>query len=271
MKPILGIREKSINKVVLLSIYDIEANPSQPRKFFNTAQLQSLADSIKQNGILQPITVRRKEAAGKYELISGERRLRAAKLAGQYEVPCIIMRADEEKSAVLALLENVQREDLSFIEEAKALALLMEKTGFTQDELAKKLGKAQSTVANKLRLLKFSSAEMELLSQGMLTERHARALLRLEEPDTRKKALEQVIHKKYTVAQTENYIKALLNRKKKPSTRIFVVKDIRIFFNTINRAIDTMKKAGIAAEAVKQENSDFIEYTVKIPIERARA
>ena len=168
-------KERVVNNVVLIQIKDINKNPAQPRVLFSKEDLKDLAESIKYNGLLQPITVRINEN-NEYELVSGERRLKAAKLAGNEEVPCIVVKTDEEQSAVFALLENIQRKDLNFFEESLAISKLIKKWNMTQDEVATKLGKAQSTVANKLRLLKFTDEQKARILANNLTERHARAL-----------------------------------------------------------------------------------------------
>ena len=218
-------REKQIHKVVLLPVSSIIPNRSQPRKNFDEVSLYSLSQSIKENGILQPICVRRKGAT--YEIISGERRCRAAKLAGLSEVPCIVMEVDEERSAVLALVENIQRSDLGFFEEALAINELITNFGLTQQEAAKKLGKAQSTIANKLRLLRFTDSERTLLAGSGVSERQARALIRIDDDDLRSKALYEVVRKRLNLEQTEQLVAEVLSGvdkpKRKTSSSIFKI------------------------------------------------
>ena len=258
-------KEKTINKVVLVDADQIVPNPNQPRRVFSEEKIKQLADSILQNGLLQPLTVRKKTDGG-YELICGERRLRASKKAGMEQVPCIVLETDERQSAVLALIENIQRSDLNFFEEAYAIRNLIVEWGITQEEASVKLGKAQSTVANKLRLLKLDEAEQEMILENGLTERHARALLKIENPLLRRTALARIADKKMNVGQAEKYIEELLIEPRPEKKRILLIKDVRLFLNTINKALDTMKRAGIPAEAVKKQEDGFIEYLVRIPL-----
>lgn len=261
-------REKTIGKVMLIDIHQIVPNPSQPRRYFAEDELEELANSIRQNGLLQPLTVR-KNRQDQYELISGERRLRAGKLAGLTQIPCILVETDERQSAVFALIENIQRADLNFFEEAKAIMNLIAEWGITQEEASEKLGKAQSTVANKLRLLRLEEAEQQAILINGLTERHARALLKIEDPALRMQALDQIIQKKMNVSQAEEHIRRLLQPSKGHQRRVVLIKDVRLFLNTINRALDTMKQAGIPAEAEKKQDDRYIEYVVRIPMRYA--
>lgn len=256
---------KVINKVVLIPIGEISPNRAQPRQVFDTAELESLSSSIRENGILQPLTVRQ-NYAGKYELIAGERRLKASKMAGLTSVPCIIMETDERQSAVFALLENMQRSDLNYFEEAQAIQSLIFEWNVTQEEAAKRLGKSQSTLANKLRLLRFEQPQREKIFNAGLTERHARALLKLDDPMEIDKAVYYIAAKKLNVKQTEKYIEQLQQTQSKHNHNIIpVIKDVRLFINTINKAIDTMKLAGVQATAERVDGKDCIEYIVKIP------
>ena len=268
MSGIFGSKEKVLNKVVQISVDEIVPNPHQPRRNFDDSELQMLCESIKQNGILQPLTVRKSEKY--YELISGERRLRAAKLAGFSDVPCIIIDVTERNSAVLALVENIQRQDLSFFDEAYAIEKLIDFYGMTQEDAAIKLGKAQSTIANKLRLLKFSEDEMNLITNGNLTERHARALLRLKNKDERAIAIERIVKYGLNVERTEALIEQILETQKEHESlkrRSGAFKDVRLFVNTINKAIETMRAAGINADSKKTQTDGYIEYIVRIPVE----
>lgn len=242
----------------------IYPNPNQPRREFNKDELNSLADSIRVSGLLQPITVRQGEN-GLYELVAGERRLRAARIAGIPRIPCIEIRVCSDESAILALIENIQRSNLSYFEEAEGIARLMTQLGANQEEIAHRLGKAQSTLSNKLRLLRLSPDIRKKISQASLTERHARALLKLENSDLQRKALKQIIDKQMNVTEADKLIEKLNKPKPPKKTRqMVVVKDIRIFMNTISHAMDTMKRAGIAAVSEKNETEDYIEYHVKI-------
>ena len=260
-------REKEINKVLEISVSVIKPNPSQPRKHFYSDELTKLAKSISQEGILQPLIIRMND--GEYQLVSGERRLRAAKIAGLKTVPCIIVNMTERNSALMALVENIQREDLSFFEEAGAIQSLISVYGMTQEDAAIRLGIAQSTVANKLRLLKIPSDEQQVIMDMGLSERHARALLRLKSKSDRVDVLERIHKYKLNVEMTEAYISKLLEgRQKKESykKRSPVLKDVRLFVNTINKAIEVMRLSGIEANSKKTQTENEITYTITIPI-----
>ena len=259
-------KERVISNVVLLPIKDIVKNPAQPRVIFSKDDLKNLAESIKYNGILQPITVRINKD-NLYELVAGERRLKAAKLAGNTEVPCLILKTNEEQSAIFALIENLQRKNLNFFEEALAISKLIKKWNLTQDEVAIKLGKAQSTVANKLRLLKFSDEQKATILTNNLTERHSRALLKISSDEKIDELLKIIVEKKLNVSQTEELVEKCLDNdvKKTKKTFIPIIKDVRIFYNTINKAVKTMRKAGVMAKVQKTEEEGYIKYIVKIP------
>ena len=251
-------------RVIYLHPDVLHPNPNQPRKRFSPDGLEELAASIREHGVLQPLTVRKVD--GSFELVSGERRLRAARMAGLSEVPCIVIDVDGVCSSLLALVENLQRRDLDFLEEAMALDRLIHTYDLSQDEAARRIGKSQSAVANKLRLLKLSPRLRDRLRQNGLTERHARALLRLETEEQQWEVLEYVIDHHLTVAQTEAYIEARLTppppRKKKPT---FILKDVRLFLNTVTKGLSMMKDAGVNAEYGRQETEDAILLTIKIP------
>lgn len=258
---------KTLNRVVLLPAEEIVSNPAQPRRIFELNDLECLAESIRQNGILQPLTVRI-NFDNQYELISGERRLKAAKLAKLKMVPCIILDTNSKQSAVFALIENIQRRDLNYFEEALAIRNLIVEWGITQEEASKRLGKAQSTIANKLRLLKFTEQQQKKILQYELTERHARALLKL--PDSQ--AVDKVIHciasKQLNVKQTEEYVETFLKQEVKATPKFIpVIKDVRVFFNTMDKAVKLMQKSGILASAEKVTSPDYIQYIVKIPVQ----
>lgn len=267
-------KEKVINKVVSLPVDKIVPNPAQPRQNFAEEDLRELADSIRENGVLQPITVRR-GADGGYELISGERRLRASKMAGRAEIPAILVDSSSRQSAIYAILENIQRRDLDIFEEAKALQMLIHEWGVTQEEAARKLGRAQSTIANKLRLLSLGEEERRFILEHNLSERHARALLTVPDSGERMEILRKAVEQRMNVAQLEQHIQrraaAPAPVKEEPKRRVLIVKDVRIFLNTINKAIDTMKNAGIPAVAERHEESGCIEYRVRIPIQNHTA
>lgn len=260
---------KKDNKISEIPIIKIRPNKSQPRHVFNEDELAALSRSISENGVLQPITVRRISAT-EYELIAGERRLRASVLAGLKKIPCIVIKCSDKESAVFALLENLQRSDLGFFEEARGISKLIRRFGLTQEEAARKLGKSQSTIANKLRLLKLTYEEQEWILNAGLTERHARALLRIGDKDVRREALSKIISDKLNTQQTDSLVSIMLKTLEQPVIRQkgiskVVIKDVRIFVNTINKAIDTMRLAGIDAQSNKTDNESFIEYTIRIP------
>ena len=226
-------KAKEVNKVLLLPLNRIRPNPNQPRAIFDDRDIQELADSIMANGLLQPISVRESEYG--YELVAGERRTLAFKRLGEEYIPAIVTDYSDRESAIFALLENLQRKDLSFLEEAYGIARLMEENRLTQSETARYLGKAQSTVANKLRLLKYPIAVQRKLMETCLTERHARALLPIEDESTLLLAIDHVYRKELTVQETEAYVEELLSPKKMTRINLIIVKDVRIFQNTINK------------------------------------
>jgi ParB family chromosome partitioning protein len=266
----LNYIQKGDNRITEIPTVKIRPNKTQPRKIFDEDKLRELARSIEENGVLQPLTVR-KVGQSEYEIIAGERRLRASVMAGYSRVPCIIIKCNDRESAMLALLENLQRCDLGIFEEARGISRLIRRYGITQEQAAKKLGKSQSTIANKLRLLNLSYDEQDWIVQAGLTERHARALLRIYDQELRKEALSKIIAQNLNVTQSEKLIDEMLynpkDEKQKGSQKV-VIRDIRIFVNTINKAINTMKLAGINAECRHRDSGDYIEYTVRIPKNR---
>lgn len=252
-------------QIILVPQEDIYPNPNQPRKRFDFDELEGLAQSIRQNGMIQPIAIRINEN-GQYELISGERRLRASRLVGIPKIPCIIMEANDSKSALFALIENIQRTDLGFFEEAQAIEKLITEHGMTRDEVCKKLGKAPPTISNKLRLLRLPEEIRLKIVQENLSERHARELLRLTTLNQVERALSIIADRHLTVAESEKLITQILNndcKRKQPPMKLF--KDVRIFVNTLNHAVDTMRRAGIEADSAKSETDEYIEYIVRIP------
>ena len=257
-------------RVLELQIANIRPNPYQPRRAFDEESLRELASSIQHHGILQPLTVR-SAGDGKWELVAGERRLRAAKLAGLEKVPCIRREADDRESALLALVENLQRRDLHYLEEAAAIAAYIRQTGITQEEAAAQLGRSPSALANKLRLLRLSPACRELLVQNGLTERHARCLLRLEDEEERLAALRHIADKQLNVAQAEQYIDqrlAQLQSTPPKRRRTFILKDVRLFLNSLDRGLRLVREAGVDARTERQETEDAILLTIRIPKQR---
>ena len=264
------------SRIVWIATDKIRPNRSQPRVNFESNAALRLADSVRRYGILQPLTVRVIENAqdGRcFELIAGERRFRAAVMLQMQSVPCVIMEADERKAAELALVENLLRQDLNFFEMAKAIRRLIDSFELTQEEVAKRLSLTQSAVANKLRLLRFGEEEQQFILASGLTERHARALLKITDGDLRKKATEHVIKWRMNVANTEQYIERILNEEKqkaeiekslsKPKMKP-VIKDIRLFFNSVDHAVETVKSAGIDISSTREECED--EYVIEIRV-----
>ena len=268
MNILFGNKDKVVHKVVMLPLASLMPNKSQPRKKFDEVALYQLSQSIKENGVIHPVCVRKTGVT--YEIISGERRCRASKMAGLAEVPCIVMDVDEERSAVLALIENIQRRDLSFFEEAIAIDELITVYGLTQQEAARRLGKAQSTIANKLRLLRFTDAERNILACNDITERQARALIRIDDTDKRVHILHEVIRKKMNLEQTEALVDATLNNNteklKDRRSSIFNIPVPRIYINSINKIINRMKSANICCETFTNRSEKYFEYTIKIPV-----
>lgn len=274
MKSVLTLVSGREDRVLRrIRISEIVRNPNQPRRYFDPEAIATLAESIRQYGVLNPLTVRR-TANGGYELVAGERRLRAARVAGLTDVPCLLINADGEDSSVIALVENLQRRDLDFFEEANGFKRLIEQFGLTQEEAARKVGKTQSAVANKLRLLRLSQQNMELIRCNNLTERHARALLRLNDESDRINVTNYIIEHELNVSRTEEYIDEFLKAKENPQpvvepesgkhvVRLF--KDVRFFLNTLNRAVGVMVDAGIGATVKQQESDDGLTLTICIP------
>lgn len=249
------------NKLITLKVKDIVKNPEQPRRHFDERELRELAESLISCGMIQPLTVRYKE--GRYELVAGERRLRAAAMAGLAEVPCIISGADDEQAAILSLTENIQRKDLNFFEEAAAIAKLISQYGLTQEQAAGRLGRSQPAIANKLRLLTLDEKCIAMILEHQLTERHARALLKIEDPAERLKSVEYIVKHKLNVEQSEQYIQRVLSGRKKPHVHI-LVRDVRVFINTIDRAIGIVKKSGIETDCIREETAEGLKMTIYI-------
>lgn len=256
--------ERKRGKLMMIPLERLRAGKLQPRSVFLESELASLAESIRCNGILQPILVRK--CRDGYEIIAGERRFRAAKLANVREIPCMVVHMSDAEAAVAALLENLQRQDLNFFEEAEAIARLIGEFHLTQEQAAAQLGKKQSTIANKLRLLRLSNEERTVILQEHLTERHARALVTVEEPALRQQILHAVCARGFNVAQTERLIAERVQSNHNPlPRRTFVAKDVRLFLNTIDRAVQVMHDSGISAVQEKAEFDEFVEIRIRIP------
>jgi ParB family chromosome partitioning protein len=264
------MRNLSDTKAIInIPIDQIAPNPYQPRKEFSVSSLEELAASIREYGVLQPINVRKIGDSG-YELVSGERRLRASKLAGMSHVPAVVIEVVEQDSAVIALIENLQREDLNFMEEAEGYYNLINDHGMTQEELAKKVGKKQSTIANKLRLLKLNSNIKKTILDNELTERHARVLLKLPEEALQEKALNNIVKKALNVKKAEELVEKMLDEiaaaseEPKPN-RIKGKINYKIYLNTLKNACKEILNAGGKVEYDQVDKGEFIEVTVRIP------
>ena len=264
---------------LMVAVDNIFSNPSQPRRIFEDEAIRRLAESIRRYGIIQPLTVREKEGfrGGRrfYELVAGERRLRAAKLLKLREVPCVVVRADGCRSAEMAIVENLMREDLNIFEQAAALASLIGTYNLTQEQIAKSLACSQSYVANKLRLLNFTRSHRELILKHQLTERHARALLRVRSEEERGKLLKLVIARGLNVARTEELVERYLadSKAEKPAPtpdkgQRIMLREVKLFYNSVKRAVDLIRGAGVAVESTRTELEDVTEILIRIPKER---
>ena len=263
-----GVRRGGL---LYLRTEDIAPSPVQPRQYFDDEGLRELSESIRNYGILNPLTLRLR--GGVYELVAGERRLRAAKLAGLREVPCILLDVNMEDAGLIALIENLQRKDLDFIEEASGIRQLIQRFGMSQEEAARRIGRSQSAVANKLRLLRLPPDVLEALRQNGLTERHGRALLRLEDEEAQRAALAHILEQDLTVAATDAYVEALLSAPAEESSpsppparrRTFILKDVRLFLNSLTRNVELMKQGGIDAGIRREETAEALIVTISIP------
>ena len=246
-------------RVVFIPARSIHPNPAQPRKIFRQEALGELAESIRQHGILQPLTVRR--VGLQYELIAGERRLRAAGMAGLTEIPCIVMNMDDRESSMAAMVENLQRQDLDFVEEAFGISRLMSDFAMSQEQVAKLLGKSQSAVANKLRLLRHSDQVLASLREAELTERHGRALLKLRTEEEKLAAIAVIARQGLSVARTESYIQSLLSQRENPPVRA----NVGAFLNNLTQSLQKIQSSGIPAISERRETDSQIVLTITIP------
>ena len=247
-------------RVIFVPARSIQPNPAQPRRIFEEAALQELTESIRQHGILQPLSVRR--IGGGYELIAGERRLRAAVRAGLTEIPCIVMSMDQKESGVVALVENLQRQDLDFVEEAQGISRLLELTGMSQEQAARTLGKSQSAVANKLRILRHSTAVLTAIREAGMTERHARALLKLESDSQKLTVILRAKEMNFSVARLEKYIDELLSQQaESPKPRV----NVSQFLNNLNQSLARIQLSGVSAVSERLETDREIVLTITIP------
>ena len=246
-------------RVLFLPARLIRPNPAQPRKIFREEPLEELADSIRQHGVLQPLSVRR--VGQGYELIAGERRLRAARMAGLGELPCIVMQMDDKEAALTAMVENLQRQDLDFVEEARGISSLMQQWGLSQEQAARLLGKSQSALANKLRLLRHSPQVLTALREAGLTERHGRALLKLPTEEGKLGAIAQIARQGMNVAKAEKYIQELLTQADKPEIKV----NVGSFLNNLNQSLARIQRSGVPAVSERRETEDRIVLTITIP------
>ena len=246
-------------RVIFVPARAIRSNPDQPRQVFQQGALQDLAESIRQHGILQPLSVRR--VGNSYELVAGERRLRAAQMVGLTEIPCIVMTMDQQESAVAAMVENLQRQDLDFIEEARGIDHLMQQGSLSQEQAARILGRSQSSVANKLRLLKHSCKVLEALREGNLTERHARALLRLPTEKMKLEAIEQMVKLKMNVSKAEQYIQSLLEQGSVKEPKV----NVTAFIRNLTQSLAKIQLSGVPAVSERRETEDKIVLTITFP------
>lgn len=258
--------KESEKRLLNIKTDEIIQNANQPRKSFDEYELYKLSESIRHNGIIQPLTVRKTDNG--YILIAGERRLRAAKKAGLKKVPCIVYRVSGETAAAYSVIENLQRADLNVFEQAEGINRLITEFGISHADAAERLGIAQSTLSNKLRVLRLSEAERSRITAARLTERHARALIRITDEAERKNALDRIIAENMTAKECEDYIESVLNppviTAPPEPVRKSGIADVRIFANSLNRLIDTMLAAGIKASRKRQENKDYIEFRIRI-------
>ena len=267
-------------KVVQIETDKIDPNPYQPRRDFDAEKIKELAQSIKVYGLLQPIIVRQVEKdTDRYQLIAGERRLKACQELGRQSIGAVMRELPDNAVATIALIENLQRENLNFLEEAEGYVRLMEEFNLTQEVLAQRLGKSQSTIANKIRLLKLPESVKNQMLSGAITERHARALLKLDSPQKQTELVEEVKRKGLNVKETEKRIEDKMSAtepssqkgQKKTTTGKVVVRDMRIFLNTIRHAVDAIERAGLTPEVKEKESDDYFEITVRLPKKKAKS
>lgn len=264
-----GAEQKQSEVILDLSIAEIQPNPFQPRVYFDPAQLEELSNSIRQYGVLQPVIVRLVD--GKYQLVSGERRFRASMLAGKETIPALLRQLDDREVAEMALIENLQREDLNYFEEAEGYARLIQEFQITQEEVARKMGKSQPTIANKLRLLHISERVRREISVDVITERHVRSLLKLKNEEQQLEVLNRIYKNNLNVRQTDELIENILIaeekniREQKKKKMMKAIKDMKIFVNTIRGTVKTIQDAGLPAEVTESENDDYLEVVIRLP------
>ncbi len=272
---LFGFSDKTENEEIRqIPVDEIVPNPYQPRTVFDDEKIEELCQTIRTHGLIQPIVVRVRN--NRYELIAGERRLRASKKLGMERIPAIVKEFNDTQTASIALIENLQREGLTAIEEAMAYQKLIDLHNLTQESLAQRLGKGQSTIANKLRLLHLPQPIQDALLARKVTERHARALIPLKDPELQLRTLQEILERDWNVKQTENRVKQLLDamhnppaeKEKKPKWKAFS-RDTRIAINTVRQSIDMVLKTGLPVETAEEEHEEFYQFTIRIPKKRA--
>ena len=255
-------------KIVEIPLIQIKPSKNTSRNDYGREKLNELAVSIEKNGVIQPLTVR-KLSNSEYELIAGERRLRAAAICGLATVPCIIVSCSDTEASIFSLNENLQRSELNFFEEAEIINNIISQCHITRQELASHIGQKPSVVANKLRVLDLGRDERNIILKANLTERHAKAILKISDKTERRIVLSEIVENNMNVTQSEEYINGVLNEiksnRKHFQYKKAVIKDIRIFENTIENAVETMRESGISAVKIQTENDNFIEYIIQIP------
>ena len=255
--------------ILELNIKEIAPNPFQPRMYFDPAQLEELANSIREYGVLQPVIVRLVDET--YQLVSGERRFRASQIAGKETIPALVRQLGDREVAEMALIENLQREDLNYFEEAEGYARLIQEFSITQEEVAKKMGKSQPTVANKLRLLHIPEKVRKEISVDVITERHVRSLLKLKNETLQLEALNRIYKGNLNVRQTDDLVEQMLIaeekniREQKKKKMVKAIKDMRIFVNTIKGTVKTIQDAGMPAEVIESETDEYMEVVIRLP------
>lgn len=266
-------QEITRTEIVSIPLSQIMPNPFQPRKTFSAEGLQELCASIREFGVIQPLIVRKTDSG--YELIAGERRLRASGLAGRDDVPCVLRDASDKEMAEIALIENLQREDLHYFEEALGYEKLLRQFNLTQEVLAERVGKTQSSIANKLRLLKLPPEMREYIFEEKLTERHSRALLKVDDSERQWQLLKFVAENKLNVRETESLIEAQFQNEPIPEQKVVrrpqmlkIVKDVRIFINTVGELVKQMKKTGLDVRLTQEQDDEFVTITMVVPKRR---
>lgn len=264
-----GIEQKQCETILELPMAEINPNPFQPRVYFDPAQLEELSNSIREYGVLQPVIVRLVD--GKYQLVSGERRFRASALAQKETIPALLRQLGDREVAEMALIENLQREDLNYFEEAEGYARLIQEFQITQEEVARKMGKSQPTIANKLRLLHISERVRREISVEVVTERHVRSLLKLKDEEQQLEVLHRIYKNNLNVRQTDDLIENMLIteekniREQKKKKMMKAIKDMKIFVNTIRGTVKTIQDAGLPAEVTEREDDDYLEVVIRLP------